>query len=263
MNNEQIELANALLSVLGSYVDKDGLLYFKQKLDGLYAKQSSVNSALGGKVDKVNGKGLSTNDFTTAEKQKLTGIATGAQVNKLEAVKVNNVALDILEKAVNIDLTPYLKKAEQKTKTSQLTNDSDFQTSAQVEKAISGKGYQTSAQVEQAITAKGYQTSSQVQTAINAKGYQTSSQVQSLINTAVGKITGIDFQVVSALPTTGKKGVIYLKSNNGISGNIYDEYIWVDTKYEKIGTTDIDLSGYYNTTNFKPLSNVEIDTIFQ
>lgn len=34
-----------------------------------------------GKVDKVSGKGLSTNDYTSAEKTKLAGIATGAEVN--------------------------------------------------------------------------------------------------------------------------------------------------------------------------------------
>ena len=33
---------------------------------------------LSGKVDKVEGKGLSTNDYTTADKTKLAGIATGA-----------------------------------------------------------------------------------------------------------------------------------------------------------------------------------------
>ena len=33
---------------------------------------------LSGKVDKVSGKGLSTNDYTTAEKNKLAGIAAGA-----------------------------------------------------------------------------------------------------------------------------------------------------------------------------------------
>lgn len=36
---------------------------------------------LADKVDKVAGKGLSTNDYTTAEKQKLAGIAAGAEVN--------------------------------------------------------------------------------------------------------------------------------------------------------------------------------------
>lgn len=34
-----------------------------------------------GKVDKVTGKGLSTNDYTTAEKNKLAGVAAGAEVN--------------------------------------------------------------------------------------------------------------------------------------------------------------------------------------
>ena len=38
-------------------------------------------AALNNKVDKVDGKGLSTNDFTNAYKTKLDGIATGAEVN--------------------------------------------------------------------------------------------------------------------------------------------------------------------------------------
>lgn len=36
---------------------------------------------ISGKVDKVDGKGLSTNDYTTAEKTKLAGIASGAEAN--------------------------------------------------------------------------------------------------------------------------------------------------------------------------------------
>lgn len=41
-----------------------------------------INSALSGKVDKVDGKSLSTNDFTNTLKSKLDGIASGAQVNQ-------------------------------------------------------------------------------------------------------------------------------------------------------------------------------------
>lgn len=51
-----------------AYLDNDGLLYLWTKLKALFA----------GKVDKVDGKGLSTNDFTTAEKTKLANIADGA-----------------------------------------------------------------------------------------------------------------------------------------------------------------------------------------
>ena len=41
-----------------------------------------VDTVASGKVDKVSGKGLSTNDYTTTEKNKLSGIATGAEVNQ-------------------------------------------------------------------------------------------------------------------------------------------------------------------------------------
>lgn len=67
------------------------------------ASATSVAEALAKKVDKVNGKGLSTNDYTDIEKNKLSGIATNAQVNVIETVKVNGTALTPDDsKAVNI-----------------------------------------------------------------------------------------------------------------------------------------------------------------
>ena len=44
-------------------------------------KDAAARTGLDNKVDKVAGKGLSTEDFTTAEKTKLAGIAAGAEVN--------------------------------------------------------------------------------------------------------------------------------------------------------------------------------------
>lgn len=73
--------------------------------------KSVVDTELDKKVDKEIGKQLSTNDYTTAEKTKLTGIATGAEVNKIDAVKVNGTALGITDKAVNIDLSNYATKS--------------------------------------------------------------------------------------------------------------------------------------------------------
>ena len=43
---------------------------------------TTVATQIGNKVDKVDGKGLSTNDYTTAEKNKLSGIAAKAEVNQ-------------------------------------------------------------------------------------------------------------------------------------------------------------------------------------
>lgn len=53
-------------------------------LDGV---TENVQTQLNDKVDKVTGKGLSTNDYTSAEKTKLSGIEAGAQKNTVTGVK--------------------------------------------------------------------------------------------------------------------------------------------------------------------------------
>lgn len=55
-------------------------------LDGV---TENVQTQINNKVDKVTGKGLSTNDYTSAEKTKLSGIETGAQKNTITGVKGN------------------------------------------------------------------------------------------------------------------------------------------------------------------------------
>ena len=54
------------------------------------------------KVDKVSGKGLSTNDYTTAEKSKLASVESGAEANVIEVIKVNGTAQTVTDKTVNI-----------------------------------------------------------------------------------------------------------------------------------------------------------------
>ena len=57
---------------------------FKEIADQLVTDEGAVSAlttVVAGKVDKVSGKGLSTEDYTTAEKTKLAGIASGAEVN--------------------------------------------------------------------------------------------------------------------------------------------------------------------------------------
>lgn len=124
---------------LSNYVQKDGAKVlstedfttaYKTKLDGIEADadvniiesvkvdgtaltvdaNKAVNIDLSGKVDKIAGKGLSTEDYTTAEKTKLSGVETGAQVNIIEAVQVNGTALNVASKTVNIDLSGKVDK---------------------------------------------------------------------------------------------------------------------------------------------------------
>ncbi len=186
---------------------------------------SKIKSALGGKVDVVSGKGLSTNDYTSEEKQKLSGITSGAQVNVIESVKVNGTKVEPSSKAVDISVP---------TKVSQLTNDSGFQTSTQVDSIVTGKGY------------------------------QTQSQVQSLINSAVGNITSIRYEKVTSLPATGSNGVIYLVAHSHGTQDIYDEYIWLsETKtFEKIGNTDIDLSAYVKSSELTAITTNDLNTMW-
>lgn len=64
---------------MNKLLDGNGLLF---ALQGFMTKMTAL---LGNKVDKVSGKGLSTNDYTTAEKEKLSGIAAGANNYTLPA----------------------------------------------------------------------------------------------------------------------------------------------------------------------------------
>lgn len=93
--------------------------------------------------------------------------------------------------------------------------------------------------------------------------YQTESEVQQLIDDELAGITGIEFEIVTELPATGVKGVIYLVG----AATPYDEYIWIEptggtAHFEQIGSTSIDLSGYVQASEMHALTNAEIDTIF-
>ena len=59
---------------MAKYLDNDGLLYLWQKIKNVFATKDSLND----KVDKVTGKGLSTNDYTTAEKNKLAAFGAAS-----------------------------------------------------------------------------------------------------------------------------------------------------------------------------------------
>ena len=68
--------------------------------------------------------------------------------------------------------------------------------------------------------------------------------IDTAIADAVGDITSFEFQVVDELPAIGTKGIIYLIPHPHDDNDGYDEYIWIDDGFEKLGHTDIDLSNY-------------------
>lgn len=75
---------------------------------------NKIMTLLAGKVstDPAGIKGLSTNDYTTADKQKLAGIDAGAQKNVITHIKVNGVEVAASNGTINIDLTNYATKAD-------------------------------------------------------------------------------------------------------------------------------------------------------
>lgn len=80
--------------------------------------------------------------------------------------------------------------------------------------------------------------------------YYTKSEVDSeleSLESSLDSLVGFTATVVASLPETGESGVMYLVlAESGVEGDVYNEYIWVDTGFEKIGSTatTVDLSGY-------------------
>lgn len=99
-----------------------------------------------------------------------------------------------------------------------------------------------------------------LETAVGTGG-SVDSKISSAIATAVAGITSFEYEVVQSLPAEGEAGVIYLVAHSHGTGDSYDEYIWVSNAFEKIGNTDIDLSGYVLSSDLVAITNTEINQI--
>lgn len=99
-------------------------------------------------------------------------------------------------------------------------------------------------------------------TATNAA---SSKAVYDFVTNAIADITHFSAQIVEALPETGKTNIMYLvaKDPTGETGNIYDEYLYINGKFELVGTTAMDLSGYVLASDMHALTNTEIAEIYE
>ena len=116
------------------------------------------------------------------------------------------------------------------TKTSQLTNDSEF-----VTKTVS-----------------------------NLTNYylKTETYTKEEITQLLGTISSLSIKVVESLPTTNiSTNSIYLvRKTTTTTNNIYDEYIYINGSWEKIGDTQINLDGYAKVDDIPTkLSQLEND----
>ena len=138
-----------------------------------------------------------------------------------------------------------------------------YQTADQVNAIVTGKGYQTASNVKSTVEGYGYQTSAQVESAITAKGYQTESQVNNIVNAAVANAAHLKRTIVDELPTTGEENTIYLvPSASSKDSNVKDEYMWINSAWEKIGSSEVDLTGYLKESDLTVITTAEIDAMF-
>lgn len=210
------------------------------------------------------------NNFTNALLTKLNGIESGAQVNKIESISKNGETLSITNKNVDIEVPTKLSELENDNNTvidkNYVHTDNNF-TNALLTKL---NGIESGAEVN-AIA--GIKTNGVLQPIVNKiveitiptktsdltndNGFITNTvndltnyylksetYTQSEVNNLIGQIKTISIQVVDSLPTTGESNIIYLVPKEGSSGDIYNEYIWVNNAWELIGSTQIDLTDY-------------------
>ena len=185
-----------------------------------------ITSALGDKVDKVQGKVLSDNNYSNADKTKLDGIDQGAEVNDISTISVNGTAVTP-DQNKNVALTIPVN-------TSDLNNDSEFITN----------------------------------TVNNLTNYylKTETYTQTEVNTLISAIITLHIEVVQTLPTTNiSTTTIYLvpKTTAGTQ-DAYDEYINLDgttAGWEHIGSTEVDLTNYYTKTETDTLLGNKVDKV--
>lgn len=171
-----------------------------------------LKEMLDGKVDKVSGKGLSTNDFTAAYKTKLDGIAAGA--NKT-----------IVDSALST------------TSTNPVQN-----------KVVAEKIGTIETNVSAAATTAGNAAASAAAIKKDLANYykKTETYSQTEINNKISAIPKFSITVCEALPDSNisKTTVYLLKSSKEETNNLYDEYIYVNSKWEKLGTQTVgDIAG--------------------
>lgn len=100
----------------------------------------------------------------------------------------------------------------------------------------------------------------------NLTNFYNKTEINGLINS----VSGLQLEVVTTLPTTDiKTNAIYLvPKTSAEQDNIYDEYVYLNSKWEHIGSTAVDLSNYYTKTEVdsklhivSPMTQAEYDAL--
>ena len=225
-------------------LDSNGLLYLFQRIKTIFT---------GMFVAKETGKGLSTNDYTTAEKNKLADIASNAQVNIIEGIQKNGTDLAITNKTVNIEV-PLVDNTLSDSSTNAVQNNV-------VKSALDLKAPLASPEFSGNPTVP-----TQTTTDNSTKAASTAFVKNAIAAALQGKID-LQFSFLQELPASGVVGTFYfIPAQTSVSGvDEWEEYVWnaQDQTFERVGAATLDLTNYFNTTNLPAITNSEIDAILE
>ena len=236
-----------------------------------YYTKNEVDDFLNEKVTVEDGKGLSTNDYTDEDKQLVSEVqyavdSINDKVNRSELpTKLSDLTDDlgtnpththsqylsvipseyVTETELNEAIAYKADISDLPTKTSDLTNDSNFINQTELDSAISSK-----ADISDIPSTLSELTndSNFITNAVNdLTNYYLKSETytKSEVNTLVSEIPKFKIEVVSSLPTSNiSTTTIYLVIGDNQNGNLYDEYIYVNNAWEKLGSQNVDLTNY-------------------
>jgi len=100
-----------------------------------------------------------------------------------------------------------------------------------------------------------------IKSAVDALVALAYNNSKSYTDAAVAGVASFNISVVSALPATGAERTIYLVPKAAATNDAYDEYLYINSDWEHIGTTDVNLSDYYNQTAVDNLLSQKQDVI--
>lgn len=221
------------------YLDDNGLLYFWGKIKAAF-------------VAKEAGKGLSTNDYTTAEKNKLGDIASGAEVNVIENISVNGVSGTISNKVASVSISAGAIDSISVNGTPQTIDQNknvDISVPTNNNQLTNGAGYQTASDVSTAIDSK-------ISSTYKAKGSVAFANLPALQASNEGFVYNVSDGFTTTSDFVEGAGKTYPAGTNVViintTGTTY--------KYDVLSGF-VDLSGYQLSSELVYITNAEIDTI--
>lgn len=220
-----------------------------------FARGDHVHPSDTGKVDKVEGKGLSTNDYTTAEKEKLGNIENGANAYTLpDATGSVKGGVTV---GSNIDVSG--------GKISVKNGTASWKGVVQLSSAVNSDSTTlaaTPSAVKQAYDlANGKQSPATTLAGYGITDAYTKTQVDGLVSSALHYKGSKD--TYDDLPTEGNNvgdvwNIVAADDTHGVKAG--DNVAWNGTGWDVLAGT-VDLSAYLLNADLVPITNAELDTI--